>query len=101
MASVDDRQMWLGVEQAGSIPEVHVYSTHGADSSFMWEFQWKSRLDETPLAILSQKCPNVQVNRFRYPYIALEMCVSRICFLGVGLLRLVRFKRRIDDGLLR
>jgi hypothetical protein len=55
MGSVAGQQMWLGIEQPDGIPELRVYGSPGAEVGFPWEFRWKSHLDKTPLAILSQK----------------------------------------------
>jgi serine/threonine protein kinase len=66
MGSVAGQQMWLGIEQPDGIPELRVYGSPGAEVGFPWEFRWKSHLDKTPLAILSQKNtdPDSQVTEY-------------------------------------
>ena len=78
MASVAGRQMWLGVEQPGGMPELRVYSSPGAEIGFTWEFRWKSHLDETPCAVLSQKNTDSQVS---YILPLLLVLVNRACLL--------------------
>lgn len=100
MASVEGRQMWLGVVQPSGIPEVHVYSSRGSEPCFTWEFQWKSRLDDTPRAILSQKCPDIEVTTdIIVIYIVLVNTVL-LSSVGLGALCFVESIRWFNDCLL-